>query len=117
MAAAATTLFLKLSFTRHHFTPPPLPLPTSTNPFPLHRRRSSSSLPRNPGRCLAANSGPPQPPPESDQTQLSGLAGSLSQFQDKVHIFFAVLFWMSLFFWASVWDDRDRPNKGSRFRR
>ncbi|PRQ50660.1 hypothetical protein RchiOBHm_Chr2g0135741 [Rosa chinensis] len=73
MAAAATTLFLKLSFTRHHFTPPPLPLPTSTNPFPLHRRRSSSSLPRNPGRCLAANSGPPQPPPESDQTQLSEL--------------------------------------------
>ncbi|KAL6134320.1 hypothetical protein ACLB2K_066552 [Fragaria x ananassa] len=111
-AATATTLFLKLSFTRHHFTPP-----TSANPFPLHPRRSSGCLSRNPGRCLVAKSGPPLPSPESDQNQLTGLAGSLSEFQDKVHIFFAVLFWMSLFFWASVWDNKDRPNKGSRFRR
>uniref|UniRef100_A0A7N2LMR0 Uncharacterized protein n=1 Tax=Quercus lobata TaxID=97700 RepID=A0A7N2LMR0_QUELO len=47
----------------------------------------------------------------------TGLAASLSKFQDRVQIFLAVLFWMSLFFWASAWDGRDRPNKGSRFRR
>lgn len=47
----------------------------------------------------------------------TGLAASFSKFQDKVQIFFAVLFWMSLFFWASVWDERSRPDKGSRFRK
>ncbi|KAK9290930.1 hypothetical protein L1049_009109 [Liquidambar formosana] len=47
------------------------------------------------------------------------LAVTFSRFQGSVQIFFAVLFWLSLFFWASVWDERnnDRPNKGSRFRR
>lgn len=45
------------------------------------------------------------------------IATSLSKIQDRVQIFFAVLFWMSLFFWASAWDGRNRPNKGSRFRR
>uniref|UniRef100_A0A2P2PNA9 Uncharacterized protein n=1 Tax=Rhizophora mucronata TaxID=61149 RepID=A0A2P2PNA9_RHIMU len=46
---------------------------------------------------------------------------SISRFQDRVQIFMAVLFWMSLFFWSSAWDGRNRghgrPNKGSRFRR
>jgi len=50
---------------------------------------------------------------------LSGadVATSLSKIQDRIQIFFAVLFWMSLFFWASAWDGRNRPDKGSRFRR
>ncbi|KAG5016332.1 hypothetical protein AAZX31_08G209400 [Glycine max] len=45
------------------------------------------------------------------------VATSLSKIQDRIQIFFAVLFWMSLFFWASAWDGRNRPDKGSRFRR
>ncbi|MBA0870593.1 hypothetical protein Goshw_014564, partial [Gossypium schwendimanii] len=49
----------------------------------------------------------------------TGLEGKLSRFQDRARIFFAVLFWMSLFFWSSSWDGRNtgKPNKGSRFRR
>ncbi|KAH0982758.1 hypothetical protein GBA52_009935 [Prunus armeniaca] len=68
------SLFL-LSFsipcTRHHFTPP-----ASSNrasPFPLHPRRPYVALPSSPGRCFAANSGPPLPPPESDSTSLTEL--------------------------------------------
>ncbi|XP_015870345.1 uncharacterized protein LOC107407555 isoform X2 [Ziziphus jujuba] len=80
--------------------------------YPLHgRRRISLSLPSDTSRCLAAKS--PPPPPDSDPPPGSGL----SKLQDRIQIFFAVLFWMSLFFWACVWDDRSRPNKGSRFRR
>ncbi|KAJ6947488.1 hypothetical protein NC651_002009 [Populus alba x Populus x berolinensis] len=49
------------------------------------------------------------------------LDATLSQLQDRVQIFLAVLFWMSLFFWASIWDGknngRGRLNKGSRFKR
>ncbi|CAN6706942.1 unnamed protein product [Malus baccata var. baccata] len=100
---------------RHQFPPP-----TSADhvsPFPFHPGRPSVSLYSRPGRCLAAQSGPPLPPPDSDSTSLAGLAASFSKFQDKVQIFFAVLFWMSLFFWASVWDERSRPDKGSRFRK
>ncbi|BFG24664.1 hypothetical protein CerSpe_109380 [Prunus speciosa] len=112
------SLFL-LSFsipcTRHHFTPPASA--NRASPFPLHTRRPYVALPSSPGRCFAANSGPPLPPPESDSTSLTGLVASFSKFQDKVQIFFAVLFWMSLFFWASVWDERSRPNKGPRFRK
>jgi hypothetical protein len=35
---------------------------------------------------------------------LTGWQESLSKLQDRVRIFFAVLFWMSLFFWGSAWD-------------
>ncbi|KAJ6342639.1 hypothetical protein OIU78_010550 [Salix suchowensis] len=46
---------------------------------------------------------------------------TLSRLQDRVQIFLAVLFWMSLFFWASVWDGKNngkgRLNKGSRPKR
>lgn len=39
--------------------------------------------------------------------------------KDTLQIFFAVLFWMSLFFWSCAWDrgNNGRPNKGSRFRK
>ncbi|KAJ6715258.1 TRANSMEMBRANE PROTEIN [Salix viminalis] len=50
-----------------------------------------------------------------------GIAATLSRLQDRVQIFLAVLFWMSLFFWASVWDGKNngkgRLNKGSRPKR
>lgn len=72
--AAATLFHSSNSLFLLSFTPPPPP--TSANhisSFPLHPRRPSSTLPPNPGRCLAAKSGPPLPPPESDQTQLTGI--------------------------------------------
>ncbi|KAG5000854.1 hypothetical protein JHK87_021926 [Glycine soja] len=106
--------------------------------FSLHRQfqplSSSSAVLRRLPRCRAASPGPPLPPSENDSSRhlkgaafgidktffiLSGadVATSLSKIQDRIQIFFAVLFWMSLFFWASAWDGRNRPDKGSRFRR
>ncbi|KAK8525065.1 hypothetical protein V6N13_016054 [Hibiscus sabdariffa] len=85
---------------------------------PLRRslpvRLRSNSTTRAP-RCSSAGPRPP-PPPDSDSP---GLVGKLSRFQDRARIFFAVLFWMSLFFWYSAWDGRNsgKPDKGSRFRR
>ncbi|KAK4267546.1 hypothetical protein QN277_024315 [Acacia crassicarpa] len=75
------------------------------------------------GRCRASGPDTPPPPPRTDpppgdsSRQLQGISTSLSKTKDRVQIFFAVLFWMSLFFWASAWDERNRPNKGSRRRR
>ncbi|KAB1218699.1 hypothetical protein CJ030_MR3G026579 [Morella rubra] len=92
----------------------------------LHPHRPSLCFPSNPHSsrpcrpCQAASPGPPQdsdPPSQSEKVTLTGFAASLSKFQDRVQIFLAVLFWMSLFFWASAWDGRSRPNKGSRSRR
>ncbi|WCJ40553.1 hypothetical protein M5689_021467 [Euphorbia peplus] len=64
---------------------------------------------------------PDPPPPGKDPLIPQGIAATLSRFQDRVQIFFAVLFWMSLFFWASASDGKNngsgRPNKGSRFGR
>ncbi|MED6192474.1 hypothetical protein PIB30_010409 [Stylosanthes scabra] len=73
----------------------------------LRRRRTS---------CRAASPGTPPPPrtnPPSgnDSGMLQDLAATLSKIQDRAQIFFAVLFWMSLFFWASAWDGRNKPNK------
>ncbi|KAK4362192.1 hypothetical protein RND71_017433 [Anisodus tanguticus] len=77
------------------------------------------------GRCWATSAGPPSPPHteppnnEEDTSSSPGIMESFSKAQDTVQIFFAVLFWMSLFFWYSVWDGKNdgRPNKGSRFRK
>ncbi|KAL2338147.1 hypothetical protein Fmac_012593 [Flemingia macrophylla] len=96
--------------------------PSHVFPFSLHRPfqplNFSSAALRLP-RCHAANSGPPLPPSGNDSKHLKGadVSTCLSKIQDRIQIFFAVLFWMSLFFWASAWDGRNRPNKGSRFRR
>ncbi|KAM7254121.1 hypothetical protein ACFE04_031803 [Oxalis oulophora] len=79
----------------------------------LYLRGTIPSTPRRlRHRCLAA-----APPPESNRNRASG--SSISKFQDRIRIFFAVLFWMSLFFWASAWDGRSggRSNKGSRSKR
>ncbi|XAR67776.1 hypothetical protein NMG60_11002671 [Bertholletia excelsa] len=106
-------------------------LPCTGKNFPsavLFRRSPSTFVAFNPGlrlgQCLAVSPGRP-PPPESDPpdgkdpTLSAGFAATLSRLQDKLQIFLAVLFWMSLFFWASAWDGRNngRPSKGSRFRR
>ncbi|KAK4735652.1 hypothetical protein R3W88_009913 [Solanum pinnatisectum] len=76
-------------------------------------------------RCRATSAGPPSPPQteppnnEDDSSSSPGIISSFSKAQDTLRILFAVLFWMSLFFWYSVWDGKNdgRPNKGSRFRR
>ncbi|KAK9098743.1 hypothetical protein Syun_025788 [Stephania yunnanensis] len=88
----------------------------------LHNPRPLLGFPSRlrPDRCglrlaatLGSESDPPPPPPPK------GLDVPLSKIQDRVLIFFAVLFWMSLFFWACAWDGRsgNRPSKRSRFRR
>ncbi|XP_062089858.1 uncharacterized protein LOC133796385 [Humulus lupulus] len=86
------------------------------SPVHFHRRLSLSF-----SHGAAKPGQPPPSPPESDPTpgppRIKGLAASFSKFQDRMQIFFAVLFWMSLFFWTCAWDERNRPNKGSRFRR
>ncbi|KAG6593392.1 hypothetical protein SDJN02_12237, partial [Cucurbita argyrosperma subsp. argyrosperma] len=90
---------------------------------PLHHRRSSLLLSSNPcaksAVCTAAVRPPPDsdPPPDEDPIRLKGFPAIFSKFGDRVQIFFAVLFWMSLFFWTSALDGKNRPNKGSRFRR
>ncbi|KAF2299675.1 hypothetical protein GH714_002333 [Hevea brasiliensis] len=40
--------------------------------------------------------------------------GTLSRLQDRVQIFLAVLFWMSLFFWASAWDGRNNGGRSNK---
>ncbi|KAL7162293.1 hypothetical protein ACSBR2_042718 [Camellia fascicularis] len=115
-----------LSRTTSTISTPPLRLLSHQNHLPLtiHLHRSSPNPHRFPGRCLAASPGgppPPQPDPPTgdDPTPSESPTATLSSLQDTMQIFFAVLFWMSLFFWASAWDGRNngRPGKGSRFRR
>ncbi|KAK3164419.1 hypothetical protein QOZ80_1AG0017820 [Eleusine coracana subsp. coracana] len=67
-------------------------------------------------RRAAARPSPPssEPPPPSPH----GWQESLTKLQDKVRIFFAVLFWMSLFFWGSAWDGPNNSGgKKQRFRK
>ncbi|WJX48784.1 hypothetical protein P8452_35303 [Trifolium repens] len=110
-----------LNFPRFFSTLSPSPI-FSIHPHRPFKPLTFSSTSLRPLRCRAAAPDPPpphnsDPPPGKDSTQLQNVTASLSKFQDRVQIFFAVLFWMSLFFWASAWDGRNRPNKGSRFRK
>ncbi|XP_048129747.1 uncharacterized protein LOC125313750 [Rhodamnia argentea] len=104
----------------HYESNHPLSSPINLrSPF-LPSLLSPSARPRR--HRLGAARGPPSPPesgppPKNGSRGLRSVAASLSRFQDSVQIFFAVLFWMSLFFWASAWDRRNRPSKGSRSRR
>ncbi|PIN22031.1 hypothetical protein CDL12_05250 [Handroanthus impetiginosus] len=82
--------------------------------------RNSFSFKRNSwrGRCHAT--GPQsEPPSKKHLPPSSGVTAAFARFQDTLQIFFAVLFWMSLFFWSSAWGGRDGGgrNKGSRFRK
>ncbi|KAK3427691.1 wiskott-Aldrich syndrome protein family member 2 [Eucalyptus grandis] len=100
--------FCASPFEANRASSPPIDL--GRPPLPCRRRR------------LGAARGPPPPPEpgppsENGSRRLRSVAASLSRVQDSVQIFFAVLFWMSLFFWASAWDRRNRPSKGSRSRR
>ncbi|KAJ4953016.1 hypothetical protein NE237_029848 [Protea cynaroides] len=83
----------------------------TSQPYAFSYRRYST----NPGHP------PPEsePPFDNDLMSTAGLDATFSRFQDRVQIFFAVLFWMSLFFGACAWGEKDdgTPSKGSRFRR
>ncbi|KAJ9179040.1 hypothetical protein P3X46_010868 [Hevea brasiliensis] len=100
---------------------PSLPLPINPHLSFVLRSNPNARL------CCLHAALSPQPPPESDPppekdlVRPKGIFASFSRLQDRVQIFLAVLFWMSLFFWSSAWDGRNngrgRPNKGSLFRR
>ncbi|CAG7890134.1 unnamed protein product [Brassica rapa] len=72
----------------------------------LHFRRRSISLLVTPRRLRRIAVAGPDPPPPENTTQLEGLVGAVTRVQDRVKIFLAVLFWMSLFFWVTVTDGR-----------
>ncbi|KAH7867343.1 hypothetical protein Vadar_032236 [Vaccinium darrowii] len=93
-----TNRILPFSFQSHCLSP------SNLNPW---RSRCSAVSPRRPPLA------DPEPP-SSD-----GPEETFDRLQDTIHIFFAVLFWMSLFLWSSAWDggNNGRPNKGSRFGR
>ncbi|KAF9614969.1 hypothetical protein IFM89_021399 [Coptis chinensis] len=100
----------------------PRPLINLSSTIHLHQRSFpgfSSKLSNSSAICFATNPGSPSPgsdpPPEKHFVTTSSLGETFSKFQDKTQIFFAVLFWMSLFFWNCAWDGRnDGPNKKSR---
>merc|ERR1712137_254014 len=98
--------------------------PAALSPFPRLRGRSPLCRPadrlshhRLCHGATGSGSGPGEPPFGEDPSSFAGLQATLSRIQDKLRIFLAVLFWMSLFFWGSAWDGRDngRKNKGPRF--
>ncbi|KAH9610618.1 hypothetical protein KSS87_002178 [Heliosperma pusillum] len=60
-------------------------------------------------RCRAAT---PGPPPDNEPRQI-GMTARFSRLWDTMQIFFAVFFWMSLFFWASA-SDRNNLTRGNR---
>ncbi|KAG0495975.1 hypothetical protein HPP92_000666 [Vanilla planifolia] len=78
------------------------------------------NLPRiSQNHCLlAANAGPRPSPPNSSSGKspnfLNGVQAMLSRTEDRIRIFFAVLFWLSLFFWGSAWNGRDGDEKKGR---
>ncbi|XP_010545894.1 PREDICTED: uncharacterized protein LOC104818136 [Tarenaya hassleriana] len=129
----ATALFYATSSSdlhrlRHRSVPSSPFFSPSTSPlFPppsrLHRQTLLVAAPGS-ARCLAVAPGPPSPPgpgppPPRNTNNLGGIARTISTIEDRVKIFFAVLFWMSLFFWASVSDGRGegkRKKKGSPFK-
>ncbi|XP_018434959.1 uncharacterized protein LOC108807202 isoform X1 [Raphanus sativus] len=87
----------------------------------LHFSRRNISLQVTPRRLrrIAVAGGPPpppspDPPPPENSTQLEGLVGAVTRVQDRVKIFLAVLFWMSLFFWVTVTDGRGKGGKGKK---
>ncbi|KAL0397109.1 UNVERIFIED_CONTAM: hypothetical protein Scaly_0159300 [Sesamum calycinum] len=62
--------------------------------------------------CCRATSPQLEPPPKKHPLPSPGVLALFSRFQDTLQIFFAVLFWMALFFWSCAWDweNRGRPN-------
>ncbi|XP_042484067.1 uncharacterized protein LOC122064440 isoform X2 [Macadamia integrifolia] len=122
--AADTASGFSLSRHRSLFSNPYLK-PTFHSPCHLHLSFPGCTAQPYTFCCRRYATNPDYPPPEpeppfdNDLTSTAGLDATFSRFQDRVQIFLAVLFWMSLFFWACAWGERNdgRPSKGSRFRR
>ncbi|KAG7600341.1 hypothetical protein ISN44_As06g044530 [Arabidopsis suecica] len=106
-----------------------LPSPSFFLPFPSSRLHPQTlfliTTPKPIRRIAVAPLGPPtpptpDPPPPKNTTELTSLVGVASMIQDRVKIFLSVLIWISLFFWASALQGRDKGNgkgkKGSRFK-
>nr|XP_043617567.1 uncharacterized protein LOC122589345 [Erigeron canadensis] len=108
----------------HHYFHRNSSILTASGPYiPSIRFLSSKNWRRNcnlwRGRCGATSPTPPEsePPSGDEHDSNSGSMVSVARLQESAQIFFAVLFWMSLFFWSSVWDGRNngRSDKGPRF--
>ncbi|XP_006304287.2 uncharacterized protein LOC17897781 [Capsella rubella] len=106
-----------------------LPSQSCFSPSPLSRLHPQTlffvTTPDRVRRVAVAPLGPPtppspDPPPPKNTNEPTSLVGVASMVQDRVKIFLAVLVWISLFFWASALQGRDRGNgkgkKGSRFK-
>ncbi|KAL1564021.1 hypothetical protein AAHA92_06428 [Salvia divinorum] len=87
----------------------------SPSSFAINLHRSFPFFKRNSRfHSCCATSSPSEPPPENQIPPSSGVSP-----KDTLQIFFAVLFWMSLFFWSCAWDrgNSGRSDKGPRFRK
>ncbi|XP_042409107.1 pectinesterase inhibitor 10-like [Zingiber officinale] len=131
-ASSSSPLFVRPRFrpaaspNAHHLLPsssPPLASRTEAN-SPFHQlRRSCVDAPSRPSGLRfcprsASRPSPPPPPPGEDRNYIDGMQTTLTRIQDRLRIFFAVLFWMSLFFWASIYDGKnDAKKKGPWFRK
>lgn len=121
--AASTSSFVSLkfsSFPASRFVPLSLRIRTGATIFPFWSLKLNRNFVGRHSFATSASSRPPPSPPSSgeDQNFFSGLRDMLSRAEDGIRIFFAVLFWMSLFFWGSAWDGRaDDNKKGPRIRK
>ncbi|XP_062211422.1 proline-rich receptor-like protein kinase PERK14 [Phragmites australis] len=95
---------------------PPLAASAAAAAFPISLGFGCRPLPSV--RCQAA-AGPSPPSSEPPPPSPHGWQERLSRLQDRARIFFAVLFWMSLFFWGSAWDGSNNSGgkKRQRFRK
>uniref|UniRef100_A0A0D9Y927 Uncharacterized protein n=1 Tax=Oryza glumipatula TaxID=40148 RepID=A0A0D9Y927_9ORYZ len=108
---------------------PPATIPSSTSALRhllplsgLRFRRLPAAVGRGyrsrPGFRYRAAAGPSPPSSEPPPRSPHGWQERLSRLQDRIRIFFAVLFWMALFFWGSAWDGNNNSGgtKRQRFR-
>ncbi|XP_021731827.1 uncharacterized protein LOC110698655 [Chenopodium quinoa] len=99
--------------------PPNFPSSINRSPSsPIQLHRSFPGPPLKPNRPILRSSlVPPPSPPGKDPQRFTGIAATFSRLWDKLQIFFAVFFWISLFFWASAMDrtNSGRGNKKDRF--
>ncbi|XP_020675138.1 uncharacterized protein LOC110094285 [Dendrobium catenatum] len=80
-------------------------------PFGLLSLNRNFQVRRNLSTRASSRPPPSQPSSEEDKNFFSGLQAMFSKAEDSLRIFFAVLFWMSLFFWGSAWEGRDDDRK------
>ncbi|CAH2036495.1 unnamed protein product [Thlaspi arvense] len=121
-ASSSSNLYLHRFNQNHSHLPslasPSIPPPSRLHPqtlflaaAPLRVRRIAVSPLRPP-----TPPSPDPPPPRSTKS----IVEVASMIQDRVQIFLALLIWISLFFWASALQGKDRGNgkgkKGSRFK-